>query len=172
MIVIRQVEEKDLARLAVSARKFFDQAFAADNDPAVMADYMDRVFTEAQFLREFHEAHSRFILAEDGDVIMAYARIRASKEADDLLFGSSLELQRFYLDPSVHGTGLADRLMQICLSYCAHVDWLWLGVWEKNPRAIRFYARYGFEKFGTHTFRMGEEDQIDWLMRKRISPVV
>ena len=170
MIQIRQAERRDLSRLVVVARDFFDSAFSANNDPKVMADYMDRAFSEEQFLKEFEESHSLFLLAETANEILAYARIRSSTEVDQLLDGSSLELQRFYLNPETHGTGLANQLMEVCLSHCQHVDWLWLGVWEKNPRAIRFYARHGFEKFGSHTFRMGDEDQVDWLMRKRILP--
>ena len=169
MIRIRKAEIADLARLVRVARNFFDSAFSADNDPVVMADYMDKAFTEIQFLKEFEEPGSVFFLAEESNRIVAYARIRSNPEVDHLLTGRHLELQRFYLDPAVHGTGLADRLMQECLLHAAGVDWLWLGVWENNVRAVRFYARHGFEKFGTHTFRMGAEDQMDWLMRKRIS---
>lgn len=133
-----------------------------------MAVYMDRAFSFNQFEMEFREPDSCFLIAEKDSKIIAYARIRKNTESDHLMTGSNLELQRFYLAKHVQGTGLADDLMNACLELVKDVDWLWLGVWENNPRAIRFYEKYGFEKFGTHTFRMGEDDQIDFLMRKRI----
>jgi ribosomal protein S18 acetylase RimI-like enzyme len=47
-------------------------------------------------------------------------------------------------------------------------DWIWLGVWERNFNAQHFYAKWGFEKFGEHVFQMGDDPQIDWLLKKKL----
>jgi ribosomal protein S18 acetylase RimI-like enzyme len=62
-------------------------------------------------------------------------------------------------------------LMQHALNLAADlkVDWIWLGVWEKNPKAQKFYEQWGFERFSEHIFQMGEESQTDWLMKKKIN---
>ena len=168
-MIIRRAESSDLIALVNSARFFFDSAFSADNNPVVMQDYMNTAFTIDRFKQEFEEPHSVFFIAEEQNKILGYARLRKNPEADHLLSGSTIELQRFYLDPSAQGTGLADNLMQVCLDFAKDIDLMWLGVWEKNPRALKFYARYGFKKFSEHTFMMGHEAQTDWLMSRRIN---
>ncbi|WP_039790739.1 GNAT family acetyltransferase, partial [Paenibacillus riograndensis] len=39
-----------------------------------------------------------------------------------------------------------------------------LGVWEKNENAIAFYKKMGFVQTGSHSFYMGDEEQIDIIM--------
>ena len=168
-MIIRRAEKSDLNNLVAAARYYFDQTFSPDNDPKAMADYMNTAFTMEQFSKEFEEKGSVFLIAEDGLKIQGYARIRYNDEADYLLKGSNMEIQRLYLDPASQGKGIADQLMDECIRLAAGVDWLWLGVWEKNPRAIRFYARHGFSKIGEHHFKMGDEDQTDWLMARRLN---
>jgi len=48
-------------------------------------------------------------------------------------------------------------------------QFIWLGVWEKNKRAIDFYTRWGFEKFGEWDFLLGNDLQRDWLMKKALT---
>ncbi|MFZ9982789.1 MAG: GNAT family N-acetyltransferase [Cyclobacteriaceae bacterium] len=170
-MIIRQAELSDLPALADSARSFFDSAFSADNDPVVMQEYMDSAFTIERFTQEFQEQGSAFFLAVENNKIFGYARLRMNPEVDQLLSGSTIELQRFYLNPSAWGTGLSDDLMHVCLDFAHGIDWMWLGVWEKNPRALKFYARYAFKKFSEHTFMMGNEAQIDLLMCRRMNTI-
>ena len=47
-------------------------------------------------------------------------------------------------------------------------DVMWLGVWEYNPRAIRFYEKHGFVEVGSHVFQLGKDPQIDLLMQKKL----
>jgi diamine N-acetyltransferase len=60
--------------------------------------------------------------------------------------------------------------MQSCLDYIQQqgCDTVWLGVWEHNPRAIAFYEKWGFEKFGAHDFLLGTDLQTDILMKKKL----
>ena len=46
---------------------------------------------------------------------------------------------------------------------------LWLGVWERNPRAVAFYEKYGFTRVGEHTFMLGDDAQTDWLFARTVS---
>ena len=80
--------------------------------------------------------------------------------------GASIELHRFYLDRAAHGSGLAQRLMQASLAAAARqgAAVVWLGVWERNPRAIRFYERIGFADVGSQTFVVGTDRQTDRVM--------
>lgn len=168
-MIIRKAERSDLQALVVVARYFFDVTFSPDNDPEVMEQYMNVAFTLDQFTSEYEENGSVFLLAEQDQKILGYARIRHNPEVDHLLSGSHIELQRLYIDPANQGKGIADQIMAECLLLASGFEWIWLGVWEKNPRAIRFYTRHGFSKIGEHHFQMGFEDQTDWLMARRVN---
>ena len=109
-----------------------------------------------------------FWLARIDGLLTGYARVRRNSEMDHKLGSRHLELQRLYVDSRWHGHGVANQLMEAAIAHAAGQDWLWLGVWEKNPRAIRFYEKWGFETFGTHEFLMGEDRQTDLVMRLRL----
>jgi ribosomal protein S18 acetylase RimI-like enzyme len=46
---------------------------------------------------------------------------------------------------------------------------LWLGVWERNARAIRFYQKHGFADIGTQVFRLGTDLQTDRVMSRSVA---
>ncbi len=167
-MTVTLVRPDQLDELLHFARWIFDVTFSPSNDPVVMADYMREAFTPERIRAEVAETGSAYLVACEEGKIIGYARLRVNHEVDHLTGTSNIELQRFYLDPACHGKGHASRLLDGCLAHCPDVEWLWLGVWEHNLKAIRFYEKMGFEKFGEHVFGMGFEDQTDWLMRKRL----
>ena len=83
---------------------------------------------------------------------------------------SALEVARLYAVTSQIGKGVGSQLMQACLQIAKekNKEWLWLGVWEKNQRAIDFYTKWGFEKFDETDFLLGDDMQRDWLMKKKV----
>src|SRR6187402_519501 len=100
-----------------------------------------------------------------------YLRVRKSNEADYYLGTNTMEIHRLYVDKHFHGKNAGALLMQHALDIARErkVDWVWLGVWEKNLRAQRFYQKWGFERFSEHVFVMGNDAQTDWLLKKKIS---
>ena len=79
-----------------------------------------------------------------------------------------LELKRLYVAAAWHGRGVAQALMDAALmaARTCGARTLWLGVWERNPRAAAFYAKHGFRRVGEHTFVLGEDVQTDWLLAR------
>lgn len=106
-------------------------------------------------------------MISDGDRPVGYIRLRENPEVEHLLGTNTLELQRIYVDHDFHGRKVGDKLMQFSIDIARDMkkQWLWLGVWELNPRAQRFYEKWGFVKFSEHIFRMGQEEQTDWLYK-------
>jgi GNAT superfamily N-acetyltransferase len=77
----------------------------------------------------------------------------------------AVELVRFYVDQAWHGQGIAHTLMQKVRDEAARMKkTMWLGVWERNLRAIRFYAKAGFVDVGSHMFQLGRDRQTDRIM--------
>ena len=168
MIRFSRLQEDHLDEFRVFSRWIFNETFAPTNSPESMKAYMDEAFTPEQFKKEFEESASVSYLAFSEDNIIGYFRIRRNAEADHWLGENNLELQRFYLHPEYQGKGIAQEMMKLVYQHCRGCEWIWLGVWERNPRAVQFYIKCGFERFAEHHFKMGDELQTDWLMRKRI----
>jgi ribosomal protein S18 acetylase RimI-like enzyme len=112
-----------------------------------------------------------FLLAYHGNDIAGYVKIRDERVPLSLGNVSALEVARIYAVSNQIGKGVGSLLMQACIDIAGqrNKEWLWLGVWEKNQRAIDFYTKWGFEKFDETDFLLGDDMQRDWLMKKRIS---
>ena len=121
-------------------------------------------------MKEVGSPSNIFIIAEDEGTTAGYARLRETSAPglDDL---PSIEIARIYAVQEMVGKGVGTALMKKCMDIAYELGKriIWLGVWEKNERAINFYIKWGFEKFGMHDFVLGDDVQRDWLMRKIIS---
>ena len=83
-----------------------------------------------------------------------------------------MELERFYILNEFQGLQIGQSVLQKVLKIAEEkgVAFLWLGVWDKNSRAIRFYERHGFKKFGSHPYYLGKDKQTDYLMKIDLTP--
>jgi ribosomal protein S18 acetylase RimI-like enzyme len=96
--------------------------------------------------------------------------LRDSEHPEHLENSAAIEIVRIYSIASMIGKGIGRLLMQTCIDIARKKNKaiVWLGVWEKNQRAIDFYTAWGFEKFGEQNFILGNDVQTDWLMKKHI----
>ncbi len=157
----------DLDTLVHMSRKIFHDSFDHLNTPENMQEYMDRAFNPQQLLSELNNPLSEFYFIRADDVIAGFIKLNRGPAQSDIYDDTSLEIERIYVDKQFQGHGLGAKLIakakERALALQLHA--IWLGVWEKNPDAIRFYERHGFVRFGSHPFRMGDEVQTDVLMR-------
>jgi ribosomal protein S18 acetylase RimI-like enzyme len=171
-VAIRHAVPADAYALAALAARTFHDTFAADNDPAEMARHLTSAYGEAQQGREIADATITTLLAHvDGD-LAGYAQLRTGHAPAGVPPDAPIELWRFYVDRTWHGRGVAQALMQQ-VGECARATGartLWLGVWERNPRAQAFYRKSGFTDVGTHVFMLGTEAQTDRLFARALVP--
>jgi diamine N-acetyltransferase len=167
---IRLATEKDAAMVADISRQTFYEAFAKDNTKENMDLFMNGPFNRDALVKEVQEGDGIFILVFLGNDAVGYARLREKNEEGILTDANALEIGRIYTRQAVIGKGAGNALMQYCLQIAANQkkEWIWLGVWAKNERAIAFYKKYGFEKFGEHVFLLGNDVQTDWLMKRKV----
>jgi len=160
----------DAFALAALGRRTFDAAFAADNDPADMALFLDTAYGPEIQARELADSALTCLVAEQTGVLLAYGLLRTGKPCTFLDDPTAVELQRFYVDTPYHGTGLAQALMAACIAQARALDAgeLFLGVWERNSRALRFYAAQGFRQIGRQTFVVGTDPQHDVVMARTL----
>jgi GNAT superfamily N-acetyltransferase len=163
----RRATVDDAHLLSAFARRVFFETFAADNDPADMAMYLEDAFTESKQRGELADPARVCLLVEHKGVLVAYASVFNGSGNEHVTGAHPVELERFYVDRAWHGRGVAAPLMAAVRAVAAAWggDALWLGVWERNAKAIRFYEKQGFARVGAQTFRLGSDEQQDAVMR-------
>jgi ribosomal protein S18 acetylase RimI-like enzyme len=174
--LVRAATTGDAARVSHLGATTFRAAFEAQNTPEDMARYLAETFTVERQAAEIADRRAAVLVAEQPDTSGGAADAELVGYAH-LVFGSApafvhgpapVELKRLYVDRAWHGQGVAQALMDaaIAAARARGAETMWLGVWEHNPRAAAFYAKYGFARVGEHTFLLGDDAQTDWVLAR------
>lgn len=169
--MIRKAAITDLESLQAFARSTFADTYGKYNTAADMQHYHDEVFSTANFKKDLQSAHVLYYLIEENKELAGYIKLNLSPAQTDLNDPRSLELERIYVAAFTKGKGLGKRLLQTAVEVAEEhkKEYLWLGVWEQNEAAIRFYQKNGFVAFDTHVFLLGTDPQKDILMKKMLN---
>jgi len=157
----------DLLEIQSISRRTFYNTFAAFNTEADMQHYLEHDLSLEQLHREMQDPQTEFYLAfSEGTTSIGFLKLHHGVPQTAPFAGSALEIARIYIDVPYFGSSLAPQMMQLAYDRAdeRHCRYVWLGVWEHNPRAIRFYEKQGFRAFGTHDFILGSDRQTDILM--------
>jgi ribosomal protein S18 acetylase RimI-like enzyme len=172
-VFIRQATVEDAEMLAELSAKTFWDAFHAHpaNAPEDMSDYMKKAFNVQQIRKELENKKAFFLVAEVDGIPVGYAKLLLESREDPIKAEKPIELCRLYLTTEFIGKGVGQKLMDECFSIALQrgCDVMWLGVWEFNFRAQRFYEKQGFHRVGQHIFQLGADAQTDFLMQKELS---
>lgn len=170
MISVKPVKKTDLQALQEIARTTFAEAFSARNAAADMEKYLDENFSLEKLSAELENPESLFFFAEVSHKEAGYLKVNWGAAQAESLPGKTLEIERIYVLPAYQGKGIGKALFEKACSIAQEkkMDAIWLGVWEKNTSAIRFYRKHGFVEFGKHLFRLGDDIQTDLLMKLEI----
>jgi ribosomal protein S18 acetylase RimI-like enzyme len=171
MIAIRIALPEDAALLSELAAQTFVETFGNDNTPENMSRYLAETFSPERQLGELQEARNRFLLVFAGETPIGYAQLRSESTEPCVTGPEPIELVRIYIARAWHGRKLGAALMQRCLEEAARMggQTIWLGVWEHNTRARRFYAQWGFVAVGSHIFQLGDDPQTDLILQRPIA---
>ena len=169
-ITIRYATTDDAELIADLSRKTFYETFAYVNTKENMDKFMNEQFSREKLMKEVTEPGNTVLLAFDGDAAVGYATMREGEKFPDFNDKDSIEIARIYAVNTYIGTGVGQQLMRQCIFVAKELkkEIIWLGVWEKNSRAIAFYTKWGFEKFNEHDFLLGDDVQKDWLLMKKL----
>ena len=162
---------RDAELIADLSRRTFCDTFAPHNTPENMELFLKTQFTREQLMEQVGAPRNTFLLAHLDDEAVGYARLYEGTELPPAIASSKvIEISRLYAGQQVIGKGVGKALMQACIDLARQKgkEWIWLGVWEHNDRAIAFYEKMGFEIFDRHIFLLGQDVQYDWLMRRRL----
>jgi ribosomal protein S18 acetylase RimI-like enzyme len=169
---IRRGTSEDAKMLAPLAVKIFNDTFAANplNKPEDMRDYITEFMSVEAFRRELTDEDSIFFISEIDGKMIGYAKLKENSTEDCVSDKKPIELCRLYVAQEFHGAGIANELMNECFAEATGKNYqtMWLGVWEFNFRAQRFYEKLGFQAVGKHIFQLGSDAQTDLVMEKKL----
>ncbi|WPR76251.1 GNAT family N-acetyltransferase [Algoriphagus sp. NG3] len=167
-IEISRVTASDIKLLQEIGRKTFYETFSVGNTKEDMMKYLEEGFSEEKLTSELNSEYSEFYFAVTDDKVVGYLKLNFGGSQTELQDSISLEIERIYVLQQYHGKKIGQVLYEKAIQVAKDkkVDYVWLGVWEENPRAIRFYQKNGFVEFDKHIFRLGHDEQTDIMMKK------
>lgn len=170
MPTIRLAKPSDAARLAELAERTFRETFGGANTVEDMMLHCKTNYGESIQAAEIANAEMVTLVCEEEKNLIAFAQLRWGKAPACVPTKNAGEILRLYVENKWHGKGIAQDLMSACIAQMEqrHSDVVWLGVWEKNPRAISFYKKLGFMEVGEHIFRLGLDRQRDIIMARPV----
>lgn len=161
---------QNLPDLENIGRQTFFETFRDTNTAENLEKYLDENFNTGQLTKELNNPGTGFFLAIINNIVVGYLKVNTGDAQTEFKNHDELEIERIYVIKAFWGKSAGQSLLDYALSIAFQMDKkiIWLGVWEKNFRAIRFYEKNGFVVFGKHPFKVGEDLQTDILMRRSL----
>jgi len=169
-VIIKPILIHEVDQLRQIAIKTFVDSYAHLNDPTSFQEYISNAFGIEKLTLEMQNEESfyYFVLLEDD--IVGYLKLNVGSSQTEDYNEDYLEVERIYLDVQYQRKGIGERMIKFAIQKGIEFQKskIWLGVWDQNPKAVLFYKRMGFEKTGSHIFKFGDEDQMDFIMEMKI----
>ena len=165
---IRIATLQDVTMVLELCRKTFYDTWTKFNTDEDINAYMNEFFTEEKVKEEIQNKEETYLVAFIDEVPSGYVKLRRNYKEGNLGTGKAIELQRIYVHEHLQGKGIGQALLDSVIEIARKEKFgvMWLGVWERNSKAIELYKRYGFGIYDDHYFTMGNDKSHDWLMRK------
>ena len=167
---IRKINIDDLEKLRNLSIQTFKKTFEEVNTEDDMQKYLNENLNEEKLKSELENQNSEFYFAENNGEILGYLKLNFKDAQTEKVEENHFEIERIYVLKAFLGQKIGQILFDkaIEIGREKNLEYVWLGVWEENHRAIRFYGKNGFEIFGKHDFVLGEDVQTDLLMKMKI----
>ncbi|OIR00679.1 protease synthase and sporulation negative regulatory protein PAI 1 [mine drainage metagenome] len=157
----------DIDELQKIGRQTFSETFSAVNTEENMRKYLDEGFSIEKLATELNDKNSEFYFATLDNNVIGYLKLNFGQSQTELKDDSSLEIERIYVLKEFHGKKIGQILYEKAMQVAKEtkVNYVWLGVWEENNRALNFYKKNGFVAFDKHLFKLGNDVQTDIMMK-------
>ena len=169
-IVITKATINDLDQLQKIGRQTFFETFSTGNTEENMTKYLNEGFSIDKLTTELNDKNAEFYFATHNDNVIGYLKLNFGKSQTELQDDKGLEIERIYVLKDFHGKSVGQLLYDKAIEVARqkNSDFVWLGVWEENPRAINFYKKNGFVEFDKHIFKLGNDEQTDIMMKLKL----
>lgn len=168
---IKKCSLDDILDLQKIYRQTFFETFSEQNSEENMRIFLDKAYSEEKLKSEIEDKESETFLAVENQKILGVLKINTGNAETESGLENSLEIQRIYILKESKGLGIGTVFMNLAEKKARElgVSFIWLGVWEKNFPAKKFYTDKGFRRFSEHAFVLGDDIQTDFLMKKELS---
>ena len=166
-IFIIKADLQDIEKLQKIGRQTFFETFSESNSEENMQKYLDEGFSIEKLTTELTDSNAEFYFAVLDLEVIGYLKLNFGDSQTELKDNKSLEIERIYVSKEFHGKSVGQLLYDKAIEVAKqkNANYVWLGVWEENPRAISFYKKNGFVEFDKHIFKLGNDEQIDIMMK-------
>ena len=166
-IEIKKITLADVNELQDISRQTFYDTFSEVNTKENMKKYLDESFSIEKLTQELSNINSEFYFARQDSKPIGYLKLNFRQAQTELNDENSVELERIYVLKAFLGKRVGQLLYDkaVEIARAKKANYIWLGVWEKNLRAIHFYKKNGFWEFNKHVFKLGNDEQTDLMMK-------
>ncbi|PXY47386.1 GNAT family N-acetyltransferase [Flavobacterium hydrophilum] len=170
-IDIKKISIKEIDQLQKIGRQTFQETFSESNSEDNMKSYLETGFSNEKLTAELTDENSEFYFAILENKVIGYLKINFGVSQTELKDNKALEIERIYVSKEFHGKSVGQLLYNKAIEIANHKksEYVWLGVWEENQRAIKFYEKNGFVEFDKHIFKLGNDEQTDIMMKLQLT---
>lgn len=169
-IEVYKIGLNEISQLQEIGRKTFYETFTESNSEENMQNYLEEGFTIEKLTTEINNPNSEFYFAAIENHIIGYLKVNFGEAQTELKDDKTFEIERIYVVKEFHGKSVGQILYDKAIEIADQkkVSYVWLGVWEENPKAISFYTKNGFIAFDKHIFKLGDDEQTDIMMKLKL----
>jgi ribosomal protein S18 acetylase RimI-like enzyme len=169
-IVTEIVTPNNINQLQKISSQTFYETFSGVNSEENMTKYSEENLSLEKLSDELNNASSAFYFAMLDNNVIGYLKLNFGQAQTELKEDNALEIERIYVLQEFHGKKVGQLLYEKAIQIAGqkNADYIWLGVWEENIRAINFYKKNGFIEFDKHIFELGDDKQTDIMMKKKL----
>ena len=170
-IIIRKIALNEIDQLQKIGQQTFHETFSESNSEENMKNYLEEKFSYEKLTAELTDENSEFYFATLQSEVIGYLKINFGASQTELKDEKALEIERIYVSKEFHGKKVGQLLYDKAIEIAKekNVDYVWLGVWEENHRALSFYRKNGFTEFDKHIFKLGNDEQTDLMMKLKLT---
>jgi ribosomal protein S18 acetylase RimI-like enzyme len=170
-ITLTKVTIADVHQLQEIGKQTFVETFSSSNSEENLRKYLEEELSIEKLTEELRNESSQFFFASFDNAIIGYLKLNFGESQTEVKDDRAMEIERIYVLEKFHGKSVGKILYQKAIEAAKEInaEYVWLGVWEENHRAINFYKKNGFEEFDKHIFKLGDDEQIDIMMKLKLS---
>jgi len=170
-IEVKRITINELAQLQKIGRQTFQETFSDSNSEENMKNYLAEGFSSEKLTAELNNKDSEFYFATLENNVIGYLKVNFGESQTELKDNKALEIERIYVSKDFHGKKVGQLLYDKAIEVARQKnnEYVWLGVWEENLRAINFYTKNGFVEFDKHVFKLGNDEQTDIMMKLKLT---
>ena len=170
-IEIIKITKIDIDQLQKIGRETFYETFSESNTEENMRNYLETGFSIDKITTELNDENAEFYFAKIENNVIGYLKLNFGASQTELKSDKAIEIERIYVLKEYHGQKVGQILYDKAIEIAKkkNAEFIWLGVWEENPRAINFYKKNGFVEFDKHIFKLGDDEQTDIMMKLKLT---